>query len=194
MGNSNNTTTSTSSSSSSTKDYTKDSNYKGNLQKSPIANKLRELFEECQEKCTEYSIDYFDESENPKYWEVIYPGIEGTPYEKGLFRVKLVFPDDYPNSMPRAYFLTKIYHLNIKDPSDGGDVCLKNKNNSQIYNNTCDLIKYLDMISYMFVKNNDESPWSFNDGRVDLYKNNRQKFNENAREWTRLYANLNCLK
>ena len=88
-----------------------------------------ELFEDCQKRKHEYIIDFFDqETQNPKYWLIIYTGIEGTPYEKGLFKVKLVFPDDYPKSMPRAYFLTKIYHLNIKDPADGGNVCLENKN------------------------------------------------------------------
>ena len=113
---------------------TKDSNYKGNLKESPIASKLMELFEDCQKKHCEYMIDFFDEeTQNPKYWLILYTGIEGTPYEKGLFKVKLVFPDDYPKSMPRAYFLTKIYHLNIRDPADGGEVCLKNTiNNEQI--------------------------------------------------------------
>ena len=172
----------------------KDSNYKGNLIESPIASKLMELFEDCQSRSYEYIIDFFDEeTKNPKYWIVIYTGIEGTPYEKGLFKVKLVFPDDYPKSMPRAYFLTKIYHLNIKDPSDGGDVCLENKNKingGQIYNYGCDIIKYLDKIYYMFCKNNPDSPWTFKDDRVNQYKNDRKKFDETARDWTRKYAGL----
>ena len=175
---------------------TKDSNYKGNLKESPIASKLMELFEDCQKKHCEYMIDFFDEeTQNPKYWLILYTGIEGTPYEKGLFKVKLVFPDDYPKSMPRAYFLTKIYHLNIRDPADGGEVCLKNTiNNEQIYNQECDIIKYLDKIYYMFCKNNPDSPFTFKDDRVNQYKNNREKFNEIAREWTIKYAGLDSLK
>ena len=176
----------------------KDSNYKGNLIESPIASKLMELFEDCQSRSYEYIIDFFDEeTKNPKYWIVIYTGIEGTPYEKGLFKVKLVFPDDYPKSMPRAYFLTKIYHLNIKDPSDGGDVCLENKNKidgGQIYNYGCDIIKYLDKIYYMFCKNNPDSPWTFKDDRVNQYKNDRKKFDETARDWTRKYAGLDSFQ
>ena len=177
---------------------TKDSNYKGNLVESPIASKLMELFEDCQKKSSEYIIDFFDEeTQNPKYWLIIYTGIEGTPYEKGLFKVKLVFPDNYPKSMPRAYFLTKIYHLNIKDPSEGGDVCLektKKKDGGQIYKHECDIIKYLDKIYYMFCKNNPDSPWSFKDDRVNQYKNDRKKFDETAREWTRKYAGLDSMK
>lgn len=175
-----------------------DSNYKGNLVESPIASKLMELFEDCQKKSCEYIIDFFDEeTQNPKYWLVIYTGIEGTPYEKGLFKVKLVFPDDYPKTMPKAYFLTKIYHLNIKDPSEGGNVCLENrnkKNSGQIYEYECDIIRYLDKIYYMFCKNNPESAWTFKDDRVNQYKNDRKKFDETARDWTRKYASLDSFK
>ena len=178
------------------KEIIKDSNYKGNLVESPIASKLMELFEDCQKKSCEYIIDFFDaETQNPKYWLIIYTGIEGTPYEKGLFKVKLVFPDDYPQSMPRAYFLTKIYHLNIKDPSEGGDVCLEQKNKGgQVYKHECDIIKYLDKIYYMFCKNNPDSPYTFDDGRVNQYKNDRKKFDETEREWTRKYASLDSMK
>ena len=178
------------------KENKKDSNFKGNLIESPIASKLMELFEDCQKRSCEYIIDFFDEeTQNPKYWLIIYTGIEGTPYEKGLFKVKLVFPDDYPNSMPKAYFLTKIYHLNIKDPADGGEVCLENKNKGgQIYNHECDIIKYLDKIYYMFCRNNPDSPWSFKDDRVNQYKKDRKKFDEIARDWTIKYAGLDSMK
>jgi len=178
------------------KENTKDSNYKGNLVESPIASKLMELFEDCQKRHSEYIIDFFDEeSQNPKYWLIIYTGIEGTPYEKGLFKVKLVFPDDYPKSMPRAYFLTKIYHLNIRDPADGGDVCLENinKGGKQVYKYECDIIRYLDKIYYMFCKNNPDSPFTFKDDRVKQYENDRKKFDQIAREWTIKYAGLDSM-
>ena len=197
MGNSQPSNSSQNNANNSKKENTRDSNYKGNLKESPIASKLMELFEDCQTKHSEYIIDFFDEeTQNPKYWLIIYTGIEGTPYEKGLFKVKLEFPDDYPKSMPRAYFLTKIYHLNIKDPADGGNVCLENRNKGgQVYKHECDIIKYLDTIYYMFCKNNPDSPWpEFRDNRVKQYINDRKKFDETAREWTRKYASLDSLK
>ena len=178
------------------KKSTKDSNYKGNLKESPIASKLMELFEDCQKKHCEYLIDFFDEeTQNPKYWLILYTGIEGTPYEKGLFKVKLVFPDDYPKSMPKAYFLTKIYHLNIKDPSEGGDVCLEYRDKGgQVFRHECDIIKYLDKIYYMFCANNPDSPWPEFRDRAKQYNNDRKKFDETAREWTIKYAGLDSLK
>lgn len=44
-----------------------------------------------------------------------------TPYEGGLFRVKLVLPQDYPQNPPKGYFLTKIFHPNI---SKSGEICV----------------------------------------------------------------------
>lgn len=44
-----------------------------------------------------------------------------TPYHGGKFRVKLVLHADYPNTPPKGYFLTKIYHPNV---SNNGDICV----------------------------------------------------------------------
>jgi ubiquitin-protein ligase len=41
-----------------------------------------------------------------------------TPYEAGRFRVKLVLSNDYPNSPPRAFFLTPVYHPNVGPSMD----------------------------------------------------------------------------
>ena len=50
--------------------------------------------------------------------------IEGpveTPFEGGVFHVKLVLGQDFPASPPRGFFLTKIYHPNV---STSGDICV----------------------------------------------------------------------
>lgn len=49
-------------------------------------------------------------------------GPEGTPYDGRYFHLKLVIPSDFPNSPPRGFFLTKIYHPNV-DPSTGA-ICV----------------------------------------------------------------------
>ncbi len=48
-------------------------------------------------------------------------GPEGTPYEGGLFRLKLVMGKEYPAAPPRGIFLTKIFHPNV---SPSGDICV----------------------------------------------------------------------
>jgi ubiquitin-conjugating enzyme E2 D/E len=46
-------------------------------------------------------------------WLVTLYGPEGTPYEGGLFKVRLKLPTDYPFKPPRVNFTTKMYHPNI---------------------------------------------------------------------------------
>lgn len=49
-------------------------------------------------------------------------GPTGTPYAQKFFQLKLVLPADFPNSPPRGFFLTKIYHPNV-DMSTGA-ICV----------------------------------------------------------------------
>lgn len=48
-------------------------------------------------------------------------GPKETPYESGVFRVKLVIDGDFPQTPPKGYFITRIYHPNI---SDKGEICV----------------------------------------------------------------------
>lgn len=50
--------------------------------------------------------------------------IEGpacTPYYGGIFRVKLSLSKDFPQSPPKAFFLTKIFHPNV---AANGEICV----------------------------------------------------------------------
>mmetsp|Transcript_32167 Transcript_32167/g.44609 ORF Transcript_32167/g.44609 Transcript_32167/m.44609 type:complete len:207 (-) Transcript_32167:262-882(-) len=49
-------------------------------------------------------------------------GPEGTPYAGGVFRLKLLLPSDFPNAPPKGFFITKIFHPNIRQPS--GEICV----------------------------------------------------------------------
>eukprot|EP01038_Epipyxis_sp_PR26KG_P011752 gene11752-15725_t len=51
----------------------------------------------------------------------IISGPEETPFHGGRFRMKLVLSEDYPNSPPKGYFLTRIFHPNI---ANNGDICV----------------------------------------------------------------------
>ncbi|CAN6216059.1 unnamed protein product [Urochloa humidicola] len=48
-------------------------------------------------------------------------GPAGTPYENGVFRMKLLLSRDFPHSPPKGFFLTKIFHPNI---ATGGEICV----------------------------------------------------------------------
>lgn len=48
-------------------------------------------------------------------------GPTGTPYEGGMFRMKLCIGADFPSAAPKGLFLTKIWHPNV---SKEGEICV----------------------------------------------------------------------
>ncbi|KAL1314149.1 hypothetical protein HN51_040933 [Arachis hypogaea] len=61
---------------------------------------------------------------NDDDFSIIYADIDGpagTPYENGVFRMKLLLSHDFPHSPPKGYFMTKIFHPNI---ATNGEICV----------------------------------------------------------------------
>ena len=51
-------------------------------------------------------------------WLVAFEGSPTSPYEDGIFKVKVNLPDNFPNGRPYLYFITKMFHPNI-NPTNG---------------------------------------------------------------------------
>jgi ubiquitin-conjugating enzyme E2 S len=86
-------------------------------------------------------------------------GPEGTPYATKFYRLKLVLPSDYPNSPPRGFFLTKIYHPNV-DMSSGA-ICVntlkKDWNPSVTMSHVLSVIRCLLIVPFPESSLNDEA-------------------------------------
>ena len=54
-------------------------------------------------------------------WEILIMGPDGTLYEGGFFKARLVFPKDFPNKPPKMTFQSEMWHPNIYE---NGEVCI----------------------------------------------------------------------
>jgi len=127
-------------------------------------------------------------------WKVTIIGPKGTPYENGLFFIQIIFPEDYPKSGAEFRFLNHIYHLNVDLRKESfGHICLTSLNEwrttGKVDGKTCYGVKQaLFDIFYLFFTQGVDSPYS--DEMKALYQQDKNKFEENAREWTKKYANM----
>ncbi|GLI74610.1 hypothetical protein PoHVEF18_002854 [Penicillium ochrochloron] len=55
-------------------------------------------------------------------WEAVLKGVNGTPYEGGLWHLRIAIPSNYPLAPPTIHFTTRISHPNISFAT--GEICL----------------------------------------------------------------------
>jgi len=111
-------------------------------------------------------------------WNVLLKGPKKSCYEKGLFKLLLEFPDNYPDEPPNIKFVTKIFHPNISIID--GTICVTSK--STEWENHKNLISVIYSIFDLLKKPNDEH--GLNNEALLLYKNNKEEFNKIAKEFT----------
>jgi ubiquitin-conjugating enzyme E2 G1 len=54
-------------------------------------------------------------------WEILIMGPDGTLFEGGFFKARLVFPPDFPNMPPTMTFISEMWHPNVYQD---GKVCI----------------------------------------------------------------------
>ena len=128
----------------------------------------------------EYVADSKD-SESVSEVHAIITGPEGTPFDGGKFRMKLVLGEDYPTSPPRGYFLTKIYHPNV---SATGDICVNTLKKDWAPETT--LQHVLQVIRCLLIVPFPES--SLNDEAGKLFMDSYDEFAKRARIMTDVHA------
>lgn len=116
------------------------------------------------------------------HWKGEIKGPQGTPYEAGKFVIDITLPADYPFVPPKMKFDTQIWHPNIS--SQSGAICLdilKNEWSPALTIRTA-LISLQALLSAA-------EPDDPQDAVVaKMYKEDRPKFDQQAKYWTEMYA------
>ena len=128
---------------------------------------------------------YFD-------WQItlLGPKEQGNPYKGGLFILRAHFPPDYPNKPPEVYFITPIYHVNIKPTApqkEGeeslGHVCISTLNWWKPEYKMKEVL--LNIYSLFFMHNPDSA---YGNERAKEYNENKDVYIEKAKYFTKKYA------
>lgn len=101
------------------------------------------------------------------------------PYNKGAFRIEVIFPAEYPFKPPKLTFKTKIYHPNIDEK---GQVCLPIIS-AENWKPATKTDQVIDSLVQLVNEPEPEHPL-----RADLaeeYTKDRKKFIKNAEDFTK---------
>ncbi|KAF4520633.1 hypothetical protein B566_EDAN007498 [Ephemera danica] len=118
-------------------------------------------------------------------FEATITGVEGTPYESGIFKMEVKIPETYPFSAPAFRFTTKVYHPNI---DSSGRICLKSLKPPPAgdWTPALTLIDVVQEIRMLLKHPNPDD--SLMPDIAQQYITDREKFNETALKMTKLYA------
>lgn len=115
------------------------------------------------------------------HWQATILGPSDSPYASGAFFLKIDFPPNYPYKPPKVTFVTRIYHPNI---NAHGNICVDILKDG--WSPILTVPKILLSISSLLTDPNPDDPLVPEIAQV--YKENKAKFEQTAREWTRKYA------
>mmetsp|Transcript_3163 Transcript_3163/g.4889 ORF Transcript_3163/g.4889 Transcript_3163/m.4889 type:complete len:148 (-) Transcript_3163:37-480(-) len=115
------------------------------------------------------------------HWQATLMGPADSPYAGGVFFLDIHFPADYPFKPPKVHFTTRIYHPNI---NTNGGICLDILKDQ--WSPALTTSKVLLSICSLLTDPNPDDPLV--PEIASLYKSDREKFNEKARDYTQKYA------
>jgi ubiquitin-conjugating enzyme E2 D/E len=142
-----------------------------------ISRELLEIQSSPPENCSAGPED----SDDLFRWEGVIFGPSDSPYSGGVFKLKILFPVDYPFKCPTITFATKIYHPNI---NSSGIICLDILKTQ--WSPALTISKVLLSICSLLCDPNPSDPLV--PEIAHLYKTNRAEYERTARDWTNTYA------
>lgn len=143
-----------------------------------IIKEIKEMKSCPPENCSAGPIDDTDIMK----WNATIIGPNPSPYEDGLFKLKIEFPMDYPFRPPNVKFITPVYHPNINKTT--GAICLDILKTN--WSPALTISKVLLSVCSLLTDPNPSDP--FEPEIANIYERNRTQYETNARNWTKLYA------
>jgi ubiquitin-conjugating enzyme E2 D/E len=147
----------------------------------PALRRIQKEYKDLQKDCpANTAIAPISEDDMFK-WQATIMGPDETPYSGGLFFLRIKLPEEYPFKPPIVQFATKIYHPNIN--ANGGvwiDILQHNWTPAL----TIDKV----VLSVCSLLSDPNPDYVFDSEIGTLYKENKAKFDQTAREWTQKYA------
>jgi len=114
-------------------------------------------------------------------WRVAFEGSPCSPYEDGIFQVKVNLPSNFPNERPYLYFITKMFHPNVRQRD--GLVSL-NLMYQWVSSRTIEEVLY----GFIEVMDNPRTGTGYGEEPQQLLEQDRDKFFEKVEEYTYQYA------
>ncbi len=114
---------------------------------------------------------------------IIFNGPDNTPYQGGIWKIRIRFPPQYPYKGPIINFMNKIFHPNIE--SKAGTICLNLIGSD--WSPTYDLLNVLNIfLPELLQTPNPRDP--YNSEASKLYNECQIKYAEKVREYIIQYA------
>ena len=121
-------------------------------------------------------------------WEADVVGPEDSPYEGGIFGLKIEYSKDHPFRPPKLFTTTKIFHPNLNYES-GRVCCCALDFLKDCWSPDYTIIKILESFQNLLLNPNLEKVCGLgNEYAGKLYKEDKDEFDRIAKEWTIKYA------
>ncbi|CAK5075372.1 unnamed protein product [Meloidogyne enterolobii] len=116
-------------------------------------------------------------------WECAIPGRRETIWEGGLFKLRMIFKDDYPFIPPKCQFAPPLFHPNVY-PS--GTVCLSLLDEDKDWRPSMSVKQILIAVEELLVNPNVADPAQA--VAYLTYVQDRQEYDRRVREQTQLFS------